>query len=210
MIFNKNNKVALLLPPKTGSRSLIEIAKKDTMCANIVCIDENHIRYKDIATIIPDVDSYTLYSFYRCPVERFLSNYAFSLHIWEITAKSIPFCDSKIPTIQNISISDYLDIIESTEDFSLVDLITVDLAAPQVDWLDGTDITLLDFRNFRQEVLNISSALFDEELVEIPHINNSGSEEYSSQLSEDILSRIKRLYARDYEFFGSQGITFDI
>jgi hypothetical protein len=208
MIYNKTSKVAIILPPKTGTRTIINIAQKDLYSDNIVWSDEQHLKYKDIPTDFREISK--LYAFYRCPVDRFLSNYAYSVHIWALTAEVIPFCSSQINAIKNISIEDYLSLLEAQDFNGSATLLTLDLAAPQVAWLNVDGIELLNFKNFEEELTKISVELYGQPISEVPVFNTSTGSTYYSSLTADSINRIKNLYSQDYSFFSNNNITFDI
>jgi hypothetical protein len=69
MIFNKEQKIAFLLPPRTGTASLID------KLSNYGFVESpyRHLFYSKALEIYPQLAEYKLYGFFRNPEDRFIS-----------------------------------------------------------------------------------------------------------------------------------------
>lgn len=224
MIVNEDNKVVFLENPKTGSTVFRE-AYRTTYATS----------YIDLYTHIPiaklpeafdthyphlDLSEFTVYTFYRDPIARFLSNWRYThdqieqsrtdgveenklydtIAAWYVTKEAY---EAREPI--TFSLDRYIALVGSGTQVP-----TLSLAAPQTDFMDEKTV-LLNFHDFDAEVRKIAPALGLPQLIRgdsVPHANVTGSSAYASALTEVHKIMIKNLYRKDYEFFRTRGISF--
>lgn len=224
MIVNEANKVVFLENPKTGSTVFRE-AYRTTYATS----------YIDLYTHIPiaklpeafdrhyphlDLSEFTVYTFYRDPISRFLSNWRYThdqieqsridgveenrlydnLAKWYISKEDY---EARAPI--SFSLDRYIALVGSRTQVP-----TISLTSPQTDFMDAKTV-LLNFHDFDSEVRKIAPALGLPQLTKgnsVPHANKTGSSSYASSLTEVHKIMIKNLYREDYNFFLTRGISF--
>lgn len=205
IVFDKA-KVALLLNPKTGTRTVIEHFVKSQNSQDVRFLTTGHIPAKNAHSVLGD-DQYKLYSFYRCPVERFMSAYNFVISEWKYIWDDYPISPETMQKAkEEISALTPIDILETIIKVERGPVIEV--AQPQVAWLND-DVELLDFRDFDAEIVRFASYV-GVDLGPTAFHNNKGTGKVSvDDLTSDEIARIKDYYRKDYEFFASRDIHFE-
>jgi hypothetical protein len=205
IVFDKS-KVALLLNPKTGTRSVIEyfLHAKNSELARF--LTTGHIPSKSAHAVLGS-DEYKLYSFYRCPIERFVSAYNFITVQWKLIWEDYPINPETLAKakqeIADLKPMDILDTLARVKHGPVIEL-----AQPQITFLQG-DVELLDFSDFHNEVSKFAN-LVGVELGPRKFHDNKGSNKVSvGDLTEEEIGRIKEHYKVDYAFFEERGITFN-
>lgn len=206
MLVSKVVKAAVLLPPKTGTRTLVGMCTRPQIIDYVSCMRDMHVKYAQRHQILKDADEYQLYAFYRCPVDRVVSNYRYSVREWSRLG-SLPIAkevvDEVVRQVNAITLSEYLGLIEDQVKYP-----TLDLAIPQIHWV-GPEVELLNFHSFDAELTRLQRLLGCPIPTSMPVSNDTDSKQYTNTVTSDDVARIKRIYAEDYDFFGSRGITFD-
>lgn len=206
MIVGIKAKVAVLLPPKTGTRTIIGMCTRPEVVGYMACLQPGHIMHHVRHQVLEDIDDYRLFGFYRCPVDRVVSNYRFSVQQWS-AIEGLPIAKEAAAEVARqvraLTLSEYLDLLEVNMDYS-----TLDLARPQTKWLQP-GVELLDFRRFDDELMRLQTAMGCPNPIVVPKANGTDSGDYINLVTADDVTRIKQLYAEDYEFFASCGITFE-
>lgn len=184
---DSEHKTILLFAQKTGTHTLrqilVDYGKRAVVNDPAVNEHPSLVNFlEDKPFIQAEINQYTVYAFYRNPIEKFLSFVA-----WHTKNYGIPV----YPTV--------MDYYEEQGYF-----------APQVRWLksDLTEIQLLDYANFESEVRKILPSLGIPADATIPTINASGNERKPSDCSTEEIAFLRELYKDDYEFFASKGIVF--
>lgn len=222
MIVSKENNICIFLNPKTGTTTLCDIFKDKSYVDFLI---HEHLDYTDYKKKYPDLDNMNLYSFYRNPVDRFISAYSYALDTSTCLAASRIYTyyinpshlnafntheeltESQLEEVKSLSIKDILTHKSVKSILRLLSDVTPGLFFPQVTWLDYEGINLLDFNNFEHEVKKLLTLCNEPDIVtEIPRLNNV-SPVYTN-ITEEEISLIQTLYEKDYEFFSSKNITF--
>lgn len=247
MIHDPEKKVILLLPPKTGSTSLRSLfgsmlmAARDLWPNTIVATSpadgppriqtaamvRAHVRYEDISQILPDInlDEYSVYSFYREPVARFMSTFKYMQHqiLTDLNVKAQSGDAKELRMVYKALYNDEditrdphsitVDDIISTIEKNILDAPMLDLFLPQTLYLTDK-VTLLNFDDFENNAAMLLevfgyNVIFGHNIdVSIPKHNDTNSANYLSDLTEEQVTKIKEIYAVDYAFFESRNITF--
>ena len=222
-----------MLPPKNGCHTLVSLFK------NIKQIDrvafdtlEHHYTLESFAKNYPEYDlsGFTFYGFYRNPIDRFLSSYEFSKRYYELEyvqrvlykntnpaprslIDKLRLKAGTIPSLKTLTVQQYFDSLDEIENVkSKSHQPKLDTFSLQKNYLDIPNLTLLNFANFNQEVLNLLS-LFDHDLTididDVPKKNASVDMAITRDtITSHELELIKSFCREDYEFFASKGITF--
>lgn len=224
MIVNEANKVIFLENPKTGSTVFREAyrAAYATSYINLYTHIPITMLPEAFARHYPhlDLSEFTVYTFYREPISRFLSNWRYTHdqieqsrtdgveenRLYDTLAKwYIPKEDYEARTPITFSLDRYIALVGSRTQVP-----TLTLANPQISFMDANTV-LLNFHDFYSEVRKIAPALGLPQLIKgnsVPHANKTGSSIYASALTEAHKIMIKNLYREDYEFFQTRGISF--
>lgn len=206
MIVFDATKTALLLNPKTGTRSAMEYFDRLQFHGHVRTVHAGHLSYKEAGPTLGEGE-YKFFSFYRCPVERFVSACNFVVKEWYHIWGSYPLnpeIKAKVQAeIRELTLEDLLGRLVRVEHGPVLDL-----ARPQTKWL-VPEVQLLDFRDFDAELIRLATSCGLDAPADVPHHNKSPHKFGVNDLSPEFIERIKQHYARDYDFFASQGITFN-
>lgn len=222
MILCKTRKICILGPTKTGSSTLSYIFK-DVPLDFKSDLSSQHYTYKDYVekNIVSDEElkTYTFYSFYRNPIERFFSaargvrreGYVMSLQrLMDISyidpVRQLEFIGE--PSYKTLT-SECQSRLEKIPERNMFHPYA-SIFFKQKHWLDiPAKIVLLDFNDFTNQAKMLLS-LFDVTDVEIPIRNPSiKAPEYDAIHQTDKMKQfIKSKYKEDYDFFAEKGITF--
>jgi len=211
MMICKKNRVVFLFNPKTGTNSIHYIFKTKNPSLDFGKIPERyktyevmrnghlHLPLSKIVEIHPDIGEeireYKIASFYRDPIDRFLSG--------------MDWHTRKYPEIvtPEMTVKEY---IEYPMAFVHQYPFLTDRSTPyQERHFDGIDLdwTLLNYHDFENEVLRLAD-MFKISLnkSEIVRKNEGTTRKYIDDLTQEEISMIKEIYVRDYEYLESQGI----
>ena len=240
MIHDPEKKLIILLPPKTGSTSLRSLfgsmlIQRQTYWPNTIvatspddgppsiqtaAMVRAHARYEDISQILPDInlDEYSVYSFYREPVARFMSTFKYMQHqiLTDLNVKAQNGDAEHLKLIykalyndeditrdpDSITVDDIISTIEKTVEAPILDLFL-----PQTLYLTDK-VTLLNFDDFENNAAMLLEAFGQDINTPIPRHNDTNSADYLSDLTEEQITKIKQIYKDDYKFFESRNITF--
>ena len=100
-----------------------------------------------------------------------------------------------------------VDNIISTIDKNILNAPILDLFLSQTLYLTDK-VTLLNFDDFESNIKMLLEAFGQDINTPIPRHNDTNSADYLSDLTEEQITKIKQIYAVDYEFFESRNITF--
>ena len=180
-----------------------------------------HVRYEDISQILPDInlDEYIVYSFYREPVARFMSTFKYMQHqiLTDLNVKAQNGDTEHLKLVYKALYNDEditrdphsitVDNIISTIDKNILNAPILDLFLSQTLYLTDK-VTLLNFDDFESNIKMLLEAFGQDINTPIPRHNDTNSADYLSDLTEEQITKIKQIYAVDYEFFESRNITF--
>jgi hypothetical protein len=207
MIVFDSAKAVLLLNPKTGTRSAVDYFRWIQLHGGPVrVVNGGHITYQEVYLALGD-DGYPVFSFYRCPVERFMSAYNYIVSEWHLIWGNYPISPEIMAKaqaeIQELTPEDILDVMVRVERGPVMDLSRL-----QTKWL-VPKVQLLDFRDFDAELVRLATSMGLDPPAHVPHNNKGVTKFCADDLSPETIDRIKQHYAQDYEFFASRGITFN-
>jgi hypothetical protein len=199
-------KAVLLLNPKTGTRSAVGYFGRIQFHGHVRTVHAGHLSYKEVGPTLGEGE-YKFFSFYRCPVERFVSVCNFIISEWNSIWGNYPISPETMAKVQaeirELTLEDLLGMLVRVEHGPVLDL-----ARPQTKWL-VPEVNLLDFRDFDAELVRLATSFGLDAPAQVPHYNESPPKFDVNDLSPEFIDRIKQHYARDYDFFASRGITFN-
>jgi hypothetical protein len=231
MIINETTKTLFMEVPKTGSTTIRVAFQHAHGDANYPRM-WTHAKIADLpkafARASPNLvlEDFTRYAFYRDPISRMVSAWRYSISQWErsraqtheapfslyLRAAALfhllwgtPFDEEAKPSLNDVTLDQMLDALESKVSFPTHDLFT-----PQSSYFDENTV-LLSFANYAEEYPRIAQLLeLPTELPEhLAKLNASDSEQYLEGVTPEQVQRIKAYYADDYAAFAARGITFD-
>ena len=208
MIIFDTTRAVLLLNPKTGTRSTVEYFKQPQFSGHVRVVFGGHYPHRVVVPALEEAArEYEFLSFYRCPVERFVSACNFIASEWHYIWGNYPINPETMAKaqaeIQELTLEDLLEVLIRVQRGPVLAL-----ARPQTKWF-APEVQLLDFRDFDAELVRLATSWGFEAPAEVPHLNESPSKFDVNDLSPEFIERIKQYYAADYEFFASRGITFN-
>lgn len=175
MLFHKDKQVAFVLNPKTGSTAArafllglgmkhVPTSEDDHIIARV------HLTPDKAFAAYPNLVGYTMYGFFRNPIDRFISG------------------------ISNIheKLEGNFDKLFSPHYFPHT------LFRPQVDWLNYPNVTVLDYANYKDEMKKIAE-LFGVSGI-APQKMNTTKVPMKQQMTPEIEAFVREKYAVDYEF----------
>jgi len=206
MIVFNSSKAVLLLNPKTGTRSTIDYFQKPKFHGHARVVHGGHAPYREVVPALGEGE-YEFLSFYRCPVERFVSVCNFIVGEWHYIWGNYPISPDIMAKaqaeIRELTMENLLDLLIRVKRGPVLDL-----ARPQTEWF-APEIKLLDFRDFDAELIRLATSLGVDAPTEIPRRNESVPKFCADDLPPEFIDRIKQHYAPDYDFFASRGVTFN-
>lgn len=222
MIVSIDKKFCIFLNPKTGTTTLCDIFENKPYVDFAI---HEHMDYTDFIAKYPTEKDIVLYSFYRNPVDRFISAYSYALNSPACLAASRiythyinsahlnPFNTSatltqeQLEEVKALSLKDIFTHQNAKSILRLLSDVTPGLFLPQVAWLDYEGINLLNFDCFEDEVKKILTLAQDSDILhQIPKLN--AVDPVYTSVTEEEAELIKSMYQKDYEFFLSKNITF--
>lgn len=184
MYYDTQRKLVFVMPTKTGSQTLLSLLKSWGLSS---IEGDMHTKLKDI----PDIQSYTVYGFFRNPLDRFLSSLRY---IKERRIASI-ILDIPYETVSAYSYDQFVD------NFQLLNSKLNYYFDPQVEWLEGAN--LLDFNKFDLEILRVAR-MFDVQQVNIPVMNDTVP--VNEVPSQKVIDFVQSYYAADYQLGREKGL----
>lgn len=222
MILDIDLKKAIMLNPKTGTMTLADIFAKHSKLKVV----HDHTRLSVLKEkTLDDYSNYKVYSFYRNPINRFISgfNYSKSGRVPSFTNYiALLYRDKKVPmftnlhnksieelkdSIQDLTISEFLNPKDSRVYECVMQMDSSFLLEKQISFCDHPNITLLNFDDYENSIRFLLGEFGLDPTIDIPHLNSIGEQEQSLLTSTDV-DKIKQIYKNDYEFFKSVNITF--
>ena len=140
MVFNKEKKIAFVLPTRTGSTTLTHYLASEGWFQVL----EKHAPMTELLDKYPNLESYKIYGFFRDPLSRFESIILF------IKQKTIiPFVRKRpvrrTSTGKLIDDLTYDEVVDHFDEFNNMSGL---LLKKQIFWLDHPQVKTLDFHNF--------------------------------------------------------------
>lgn len=179
MMFHRGTKTAFVLPPKTGTTTLVFCLEKlnfRLLPQKKYIGDNRHPFPKEFLKTYPVLNEYKFYGFFRNPLDRFQSLLSMSGMLF----KKIDHKNYEKSLIKNFNSIESLKRVPKN----------------QVEWLDYPIIKVLDFDNFEKEVSQIGKAHGREDL-EIPRLNASSRHTVAT---DEMKTFVREYYSADYQF----------
>lgn len=223
MILDKKAKRVVMLNPKTGTSSLVEMFHK----YEHLRVSHEHTRLMEFKDMVKEEYlDYKVYSFYRNPVERFISGFNYSKiggNVPNFTNYiAILYRNKQFPiftklhepieeftkSIEDLSLSEFLNPEDPRVYECIADLHSSFILEKQYRFCDHPNVTLLDFGNYETNVRWLLEEFELDSSIDIPKVNSNDIELTTCPSIEDI-EKIKHIYKSDYDFFKSVNILFN-
>ena len=184
MILFKDQKVAFLFPPKTGSTTALEYLLH---CKDAVSIGHKHTAVKQALRTEPNLRDYTVYAFLRNPAEWLISGLLmFREHYY----------------INNFVKALERDDVFDSKDFAEVyyirhkNLHPLNTLAPQIKYFNGDlNVIALDFDNYESELRRATQGLgLDDVAI---GWENKGVHDSKKAMAKKVISLVKSEFADD-------------
>lgn len=177
MIAFPNHKIAVLLNPRTGTASLTKVLMEIPGAIKTKSQHASFQQGKEWLPEITDWSDYTMYCFYRDPIDRWLS---FAHYRTRVTKYDV----GDIMGLPRFPVRLQTRFLVDSE----------------------KEIKLLDFENYENEVRKLTNLLDYTIPYDIPKHHTSINRDDVSVFNEETLSVFKIAYKEDYEFFASKDI----
>jgi len=227
MIINESTGCLFLEIPKTGSTT-VRLAYQAKHGRSKYASVWTHIKKDQLQRVMGeffseiDYSKLTHYAFYRDPIERLVSGWRYSISQWE-KARTDPKLSFEVysrgaalfhliwgkkfnidekPTLNNVTLDEYLTALESRAFFTTVDLLSL-----QTEYINDNTV-LLNYHDYEAEYNKLVP------LLDLPSYNSAGRQnstdaaDYYDTVTTEQAARIKAFYKADYDFFEKKGITF--
>jgi len=183
MYYDAQRKLAFVFPIRTGSTTFYKILEN----AGLASVSgEKHILMRDALVKMPELQNYSVYGFFRDPVDRFLSIKRYMLQL--------------VPRILQYTNPKGLEFVKN-EDYENAVLELPGYFTKQTDWLETA--TLLDFRNYTPEVLRVMKML---DIKQVSISVNNWTENSDEVPSQKVIDFVQSYYADDYRLGRERGL----
>lgn len=175
MLFKKDNKIAFVLPPKTGSMSLkhLLLSLNFKQLSHSRLPVHHHIKYVDAVSHYPTLAEYKLFGVFRNPLDRFLSVLRY------IRGENLSY-----------SYEYFVDSFEKTRKTRFM------FFTPQVEWLNVPNMNVIMFDNLVEGVMDAVKDIEGEK--HFPHLHKSIG--VGEPVTDKVRNFVRDYYAVDYEF----------
>lgn len=168
MFFNKQKKIAFILPTKCGTFALRDFFPQipHWHTAGVIhdCLDTTAKKY-------PNLNNYTIYAFFRNPLLRFESAVR---HAYRV---------------KNLSFNSYDEFIDRFEEMNSVYEIII---KPQSYWTADPRVTPLDFDSLESELHRVTGTT-----IPVRQLNAAG-DSWRSEITDKVRAFVREYYAADY------------
>ncbi len=185
MFFNKQKKLAFVLPPKCGTHTLRNFFQHSWWHY----LPPGHGTLDKFIAKYPNLANYTVYGFLRDPLLRFESSLR---HIYRVRQPKGALDGVQFESYEHM-ISLFPALLTHHEM----------LLKPQSDWLADPRVTVLDFRNIETELQRIS----ERPNVPVRRLNSSDGE-WKSVITPAVEEFVRQQYADDYVLASKVGLEF--
>ena len=179
MFFHKDKKIAFLLPPKTGTQTLVDFLPR----CGFYPLPPAHYQFDWFANKYPNLNNYTVYGFMREPMAYFESAFR---HMRRVIPPN--------GELAGINFQSYEQMIEHLP--ALQRELNI-LTKPQSHWLADSRLTLLDFNNFETELRRITGNTDQP----IPKLNVA--DEWRGVITPAVEEFVRQHYADDYPLWNN-------
>jgi hypothetical protein len=183
MIFNKDRKLAFVLPYKTGTNTIIKFLTP----MGWKTLGDQHAFTTQCLKSFPNLNNYTIYGFLRNPLMRFESS-ALNLKRLERTSFLKQKIEEMGKTAETASYEDIIDLFKTYEN-ARAGL----LSRLQSEWLNHPKVTVLDFDNFESELRRVTGYTTQ------PITRENVSADFGkSVITDKVRAFVREYYAADY------------
>ncbi len=184
MIFHKEKKLCMFLPPKTGTQTARAFLKNVDW--NIVAPE--HEAPKFYLDKYPNLAGYKSYVYLRNPLDRFVSGILF-LKQNTVSRYFKQFLESRSidVSVEHLTYEQFLDVFEETNNRF------ANILNPQTFWMTHPNTEVLDFDNYEAEIRRISGD-YTNPLV----VQNKSTDFGRSVVTQKVIDFVRQHYAADY------------
>lgn len=184
MIFHKEKKLCMFLPPKTGTQTARIFLKN--VGWNIVAPE--HQVPESCLVKYPNLIEYKSYVYLRNPLDRFVSGILF---LKQNTAsryfKQLLESRSIDVSVEHITYEQFLDVFEETNNKF------ANIFNPQTFWMTHPNTEVLDFDNYEAEIRRISGDYTNPVIIK-----NKSTDFGRSVVTQKVIDFVRQHYAADY------------
>jgi hypothetical protein len=187
MLFNKDKKVALLTPPRTGSHTARVFLRSSDWFA--LKPPKQHDNLTELVVNYPNLNNYTVYCFLRDPLKRFESTLLF----WKQYKTASEIFQIKLQKIGITTPIAEISYDEIVDNFHNLFELKWNLMRPLASWLDDPRVIALDFDNYDNELRRIAGkpdAVIQKHFV--------SSDFGKSVVTDKVRAFVREFYAADY------------
>jgi len=172
MMFHKATKVAFVLPPKTGTTTLVDYLSVlgFKMIPNVPVNNNRHALPREFLKAYPILGEYKFYGFFRNPLDRFIS--------------LMSMIDS---SIKRITLDNYASNLDAHPKIP---------PHRQVDWLDYPNTTVFDFEDFTEKV-SLIGKMYGHAELRVPKLNIALRR---ITATDEMKEFVRHYYDADYQF----------
>ena len=189
MYYDTQRKLAFVLPPRTGSTTFSELLYKWGAS------NAGFLHLKPSGVQIENFNQYTIYGFFRDPLDRFLSLIRF---IRDKKISPNQFYETCGMSRQEFKLMNYDQMLDA---FPKYEPLIPNFFDPQVDWL--ANATMLDFNNYTAEILRVAR-MFD--VTQVNLSVNNWTESTDEAPSQRVIDFVRSRYADDYRLGRERGL----
>ena len=199
MIF-KDKKIIFLLPPKTGTSSLLKLINDKEY--NFEGTPPNrHIYLSNIVdhhNVRGNINEYKVYQLCRHPLDKLVSSFYFS--------QALPHIREGYPGYIKLSFEEVVHLLLDNKSYRILntrkDFGGGRLFLPQTEWCDiECNITYIKLEDLKENT-NILSEIFQDKFEDFPYINATHmrrKKHYLEMFNKDTLKIAQELYKTDFE-----------
>lgn len=186
MLFHKEKKQCMFLPPKNGTTTAQIFLKK----SGWHYLKPQHVYPEMLLEKHPNLAGYNYYAFFRNPLERFVSSIIFTKQKeggFKILTKVIE--DRQLGcTVEDMTYDQFVD------NFSLIEERTPSVVyEAQSRWMTLPGTEILDFDNYEAEIRRISGDYVSPVIVQ-----NKSTDFGKSVVTQKVIDFVRQHYAADY------------
>jgi len=185
MIFNKDKKIAFVLPYKTGTTTIVKFL--EPLGWKVISSTNRHPTTEILFNQFPNLNNYTVYGFLRNPLLRFESAVLTMKRL-----KTVSFFKQKIEeigkTVELISYDEIVDLFPVYKDGGIGLFANL-----QSQWLDHPKVTILDFDNFESELRRVTG--YTTQPITRENVSTNFGK---SVVTDKVRAFVREYYAADY------------
>lgn len=197
MIFFEDQKIAFVFPAKTGSTTAIDFLSQSSVKVFVSETIDQHLTSEEAKAKYPALADFTFYSFFRNPVERFVSALSMSADMLPIK-KLMAIGSSNLAK----GVDDFINVYFERNKHLTPRI----FYKPQIDYVNCLNVVALDFDNYEAELKKASQSLGVENAV-IDKKRKTNYEEIGvnkENLMKWLTPYVKKNYSEDCKFWAEK------